>query len=91
MGGYGSGRQRWRNYGTVEGSRSLDVNKLNRAGCVMAVRERVVAKQGRTRKVLKPKKTGKVSRRTIRDAIKSIHKTDDTNQHQLTEPIETRG
>ena len=32
MGGYGSGRPRWRNCGTVEASRSLDVNKLNRAG-----------------------------------------------------------
>lgn len=34
MGGYRSGRRRWRNRGTVEATRSLDLNQLNRAGCL---------------------------------------------------------
>ncbi len=36
MGGYGSGRKRSRSCGTMEENRSLDVNKLNHAGCLQS-------------------------------------------------------
>lgn len=35
MGGYFSGRHRWRNTGTVEGCRSLDVRELHRKGWLL--------------------------------------------------------
>jgi hypothetical protein len=34
MGGFGSGRPARRNRGTVENCLALDVNRLNRAGCL---------------------------------------------------------
>jgi hypothetical protein len=34
MGGFLSGQQRWRNHGTVEATRELDMSQLKRAGCL---------------------------------------------------------